>query len=138
VTVVGRVNQATLPAAVIQTIRKNPTFSRAARISGDTISPAAGYSFWSLSNGGTVIVESTGSTPEAHASQVATKLSYSAALRSFVVEIHVCSCQGSTPNDNCQFATTGGNLNLDQCGGQSCCKQTCVAVDQWGNTADCR
>ena len=133
VTVVGRVNQATLSSAVIQGVKRNPVLSASVRIRGNTIFPAGGYSLWGLSNGGFVAVENI----EPHAMEQQQVLKLVDGQTRLVT--YICYCPGSSGSDPCQFAREAGGtvINLSKCQNATCCQSKCVYVDEEGNTHEC-
>jgi hypothetical protein len=133
VTVVGRVNQATLSSAVIQGVKRNPILSASVRIRGNTIFPAGGYSLWGLSNGGFLAVESV----EPHAMEQEQVLKFVDGQTRLVT--YVCYCPGSSGSDPCQFAREAGGtaINLGKCQNATCCQSKCVYVDEEGNSHEC-
>jgi hypothetical protein len=122
-----QVAQATLSTAVIQGIKKSSVLSRATKISGNTISPSAGYSLWQNAAGGILVV---GPTAAPLPSETITKL---IPMHAGSVKAYVCSC-GSGENDPCMFARdAAGVADVGKCQNATCCKVRCVEIDAEGN-----
>jgi hypothetical protein len=131
VTVTRRVSQRTLSTTAIQAIKKNSLLSRSVKVSGNTISPANGYTMWGLSNGGAVVAG--GGFPTEAIPGIPKIINGRTVLATYI-----CSCPGSGGNDPCQFGRTAtGVIDLGKCENGSCCVRRCVYVDEDGNTREC-
>ena len=113
VTVVRRINQARLTAAMIRTIRSSPVWSAAVAVRGNTIIPLEGSSLWLLSNRGYALVVNGDNEPLA--SEIWTK-----DMGDGDLYVASCFCPGATanPDDGCAF---DGPASRTNCRGPNCC-----------------
>jgi hypothetical protein len=133
-----RVKTARMTSAAIKAISKDKRFERFVEVTGNSITAAEGYMLVKLSTGLIrVINDNKASSGATVKMQVSSRLITSLRLGT-MVEIITCSCGGSGGSDACLFGrTAGGSQIITECGGASCCKNTCLRVDRYGNVYDC-
>jgi hypothetical protein len=113
-----RVNQITLSAAAIKTLRSVPVFNKAITISGNTIAVREGSSLWQVSGGGHALV--AGSTDEPMAAE-----RWEKEMGDNIVYVCGCACPNtSSENDKCEF---DGMPTIQNCKGE--CGRGCKFTD---------
>lgn len=117
-TVVRQVNQATVPAAVVSTIRRYPVLLATVTIQANTIHPRSGYSMWQLTGGRYFIFEGE-ATPRATGY-------WRKEFPNGGIGWMICTCkeigQADDPNDPCKFSGPSTADSPGVCGGAACCK----------------
>jgi hypothetical protein len=105
-------------AAAIKTVRSTDKMSRFVIVRGAAITPRSGSSFWSLSNGGFMVVGGGTATP------IGETVTGSVSGCPGCVYVQACYCPGYDPNkdDGCRFdgPANGSAANCKQKGGLNC------------------